>query len=119
MAHVKCHAGPDANHQLPAAVAHVRDEASGKWWRFDDETVTEMPQGPIGEKGDHGGGAPAAAPASKKSAAGKWLCMAPAGAAKKGTEGAWHLCGSATVGISSDQTIQLHEEAPTTVPAAT
>lgn len=26
----------------------------GKWWRFDDETVTEMPDGPAGEAGDHG-----------------------------------------------------------------
>ena len=87
--------------QLPAAVAHVRDEASGKWWRFDDETVTEMPQGPIGEKGDHGGVAPAAASASKKNVAGQWLCMAPAGAAKKGTEGARQFCGFAAVRASS------------------
>jgi hypothetical protein len=40
------------------AVAHVRDEESGTWWRFDDETVTEMPDGPTGERGDHGVAAP-------------------------------------------------------------
>ena len=100
MAPVKGHHEPDVICQLPAAVAHVRDEASGKWWRFDDETVTEMPQGPIGEKGDHGGVAPAAASALKKSVAGKRLCMALAGAAKKGTEGARRCCGSAALGTS-------------------
>ena len=36
------------------AVAHVRDETRARWWRFDDETVTAMPGGPIGEHGDHG-----------------------------------------------------------------
>ena len=25
-----------------------------KWWRFDDETVVEMPKGPVGERSDHG-----------------------------------------------------------------
>lgn len=37
-----------------AAVAHVLEESTGKWWRFDDETVTPMPDGPVGEKADHG-----------------------------------------------------------------
>jgi len=36
------------------AVAHVHEEGARKWWRFDDETVTVMPDGPIGEKADHG-----------------------------------------------------------------
>ena len=36
------------------AVAHVHEEGANTWWRFDDETVTEMPDGPIGEKADHG-----------------------------------------------------------------
>ena len=36
------------------AVAHVRDETAARWWRFDDEKVTAMPGGPIGEHGDHG-----------------------------------------------------------------
>ena len=35
-------------------MAHVRDERSARWWRFDDETVTPMPTGPVGEHGDHG-----------------------------------------------------------------
>ena len=38
--------------------------------------------------------------------------MAPAGAAKTGTEGAWHFCGSAAGGISSSQAMQMHKEAP-------
>ena len=32
----------------------MRDETAARWWRFDDETVTAMPGGPIGERGDHG-----------------------------------------------------------------
>ncbi|KAL0020878.1 hypothetical protein WJX77_005350 [Trebouxia sp. C0004] len=36
-------------------VAHIHEEGARKWWRFDDETVTVMPDGPIGEKADHGG----------------------------------------------------------------
>ena len=36
------------------AVAHVRDETTTHWWRFDDEAVTAMPGGPVGEHGDHG-----------------------------------------------------------------
>ena len=47
------------------AVAHVHEEAAGKWWRFDDETVTPMPQGPIGEKADHGVAANPAATGKK------------------------------------------------------
>lgn len=35
-------------------VAHVLEESTGKWWRFDDETVTTMPDGPVGERADHG-----------------------------------------------------------------
>lgn len=40
------------------AVAHVRDEQAGKWWRFDDETVTEIQGGPTAERADHGVGPP-------------------------------------------------------------
>lgn len=43
--HSKCVSG---------AVAHVLEGSTDKWWRFDDETVTAMPDGPIGEKADHG-----------------------------------------------------------------
>ena len=39
---------------IAAAVAHVHEDATDKWWRFDDETVTLMPDGPIGETADHG-----------------------------------------------------------------
>lgn len=39
---------------MVAAVAHVLEGSTDKWWRFDDETVTVMPEGPIGEKADHG-----------------------------------------------------------------
>ena len=46
-------------------VAHVYEEAAQKWWRFDDETVTVMPSGPIGEKADNGVAA-APLPSSKK-----------------------------------------------------
>lgn len=35
-------------------MAHVLEGSTDKWWRFDDETVTAMPEGPIGEKADHG-----------------------------------------------------------------
>lgn len=35
-------------------MAHVWDDEGKRWWRFDDETVTEMPNGPVGEHGDHG-----------------------------------------------------------------
>ena len=46
-------------------VAHVYEEPAQKWWRFDDETVTFMPNGPIGEKADNGMAA-APLPSSKK-----------------------------------------------------
>lgn len=36
------------------AVAHVREEGCGRWWRFDDGEVKIMPNGPLGEHGDHG-----------------------------------------------------------------
>lgn len=39
---------------LQFSVAHVWDEEAKKWWRFDDETVAEMPKGPVGERSDHG-----------------------------------------------------------------
>ncbi len=39
---------------MHGTVAHVWDEEAEKWWRFDDETVAEMPKGPVGERGDHG-----------------------------------------------------------------
>ena len=35
-------------------MAHVQDEASGTWWRFDDNEVTPMSKGPFGEHADHG-----------------------------------------------------------------
>ena len=35
-------------------MAHVWDADAKKWWRCDDETVTEMPKGPVAERGDHG-----------------------------------------------------------------
>ena len=47
------------------AVAHVHEEGARKWWRFDDETVTVMPDGPIGEKADHGA-PPNPVPSGKK-----------------------------------------------------
>ena len=37
-----------------AAVAHVRSEGSGDWWRYDDSEVTRMATGPAGEHADHG-----------------------------------------------------------------
>ena len=46
-------------------MAHVYEEAAQKWWRFDDETVTAMPDGPVGEKADNGMAA-ASMPSSKK-----------------------------------------------------
>lgn len=36
------------------AVAHVRSEDTGDWWRYDDSEVTRMDKGPAGEHGDHG-----------------------------------------------------------------
>lgn len=39
---------------LCIAVAHVLEESTSKWWRFDDETVSAMPDGPVGERADHG-----------------------------------------------------------------
>lgn len=39
---------------LCGAVAHVWDAEAKKWWRCDDETVTEMPKGPVAERADHG-----------------------------------------------------------------
>lgn len=42
---------------LPCAVAHIKD-MGGKWWRFDDETVSEM--GAAGSyPADHGSSAAA------------------------------------------------------------
>ena len=49
-----------------AAVAHVLEGSTDKWWRFDDETVTAMPEGPIGEKADHGVAASSSGPSGKK-----------------------------------------------------
>lgn len=46
-------------------MAHVLEGSTGKWWRLDDETVTAMPEGPIGEKADHGLAA-STAPSAKK-----------------------------------------------------
>ncbi|KAK9803279.1 hypothetical protein WJX72_005931 [[Myrmecia] bisecta] len=65
------HKGSSASHGH--YVAHVKDEEDGKWWRFDDETVTAMPAGPSGEHADHGVAAAASsagvAPPAKKAAA--------------------------------------------------
>ena len=36
------------------AVAHIREEGSNNWWRFDDEMVTAMPKGPMDSVGDLG-----------------------------------------------------------------
>ncbi|KAL3150109.1 hypothetical protein ABBQ38_013448 [Trebouxia sp. C0009 RCD-2024] len=47
-------------------VAHVLEGSTDKWWRFDDETVTAMPEGPIGEKADHGVAASSSGPSGKK-----------------------------------------------------
>lgn len=38
----------------PNAVAHVKNEETQAWWRFDDETTSPMERGPVGEAGDHG-----------------------------------------------------------------
>lgn len=46
-------------------MAHVLEGGTAKWWRFDDERVTAMPEGPIGEKADHGVAAGAALSAKK------------------------------------------------------
>lgn len=35
-------------------MAHVQEEATAKWWRFDDSVVTPMASGPFGELADHG-----------------------------------------------------------------
>lgn len=47
-------AAPHAHSTFSCAVAHVWDAEARKWWRCDDETVTEMPKGPVAERGDHG-----------------------------------------------------------------
>ncbi len=39
---------------LSCAVAHVKNEETQEWWRFDDETTASMKHGPVGEAGDHG-----------------------------------------------------------------
>jgi len=59
------------------AVAHIRvpgDDTSGKgtWWRFDDESVSEMKSGPL-HSSDHGGAGPgqAASKLKKGEGAGK------------------------------------------------
>ena len=36
------------------AVAHVKNEETQEWWRFDDEATSLMKHGPVGEAGDHG-----------------------------------------------------------------
>lgn len=32
----------------------MREEGTGRWWRFDDGEVRLMDKGPLGEHGDHG-----------------------------------------------------------------
>lgn len=39
---------------MSPAVAHVKEEGSEKWWRFDDEAVTLLPDGPMGCSTDLG-----------------------------------------------------------------
>ncbi len=41
-------------HVCKIAVAHIRDQAGGQWWRFDDDTVTSMGAAPTGHSADHG-----------------------------------------------------------------
>ncbi|GAX84137.1 hypothetical protein CEUSTIGMA_g11560.t1 [Chlamydomonas eustigma] len=38
-------------------VAHIKEQATGMWWRFDDEAVQPMGVAPTGYPGDHGIGA--------------------------------------------------------------
>ena len=35
-------------------MAHVKNEETQAWWRFDDEATSSMERGPVGEAGDHG-----------------------------------------------------------------
>ena len=35
-------------------MAHVKNEETQEWWRFDDETTSPMKLGPVGEAADHG-----------------------------------------------------------------
>lgn len=62
----------------PPAVAHIRLPSTGRWWRYDDETVTELGAAPLAPQ-DHGttaqadktGGAGAGAKGGKGKAKGK------------------------------------------------
>ena len=51
---VVLHKGSNAHHGH--YVAHIRDETTGKWWRFDDENAECMGAAPTGYSNDHGGG---------------------------------------------------------------
>lgn len=39
---------------IASAVAHICDQASGKWWRYDDQEVEALGQLPTGCPADHG-----------------------------------------------------------------
>ena len=58
MAHTLLSTGMPAlrctNGAMTCAVAHVKNEQTGKWWRFDDEAASVMERGPVGENSDHG-----------------------------------------------------------------
>ncbi len=60
------------------AVAHIKDQRSGQWWRFDDETAECMGDQPTGFPGDHGAAAAAAAaaPEGAKGGGGAWVLPA-------------------------------------------
>ncbi|KAF5832457.1 hypothetical protein DUNSADRAFT_11624 [Dunaliella salina] len=61
-------------------VAHIKDEA-GMWWRYDDETVTQLGSFPLGEPSDHGSANTAAAASTK----GKGGRLTKRGGGKKGS----------------------------------
>ena len=56
-------------------MAHVKNEETQEWWRFDDETTSLMKHGPVGEAGDHGVQATVTAPGKVTRSA--LCCAAP------------------------------------------
>jgi len=48
---------------LLRTVAHIKD-AAGMWWRYDDETVTQLGSFPLGDPSDHGSSSSTAAGAA-------------------------------------------------------
>jgi ubiquitin C-terminal hydrolase len=72
-------------------VAHIKldaapDGSGGTWWRFDDETVTKMEEGPFGTT-DHGAGAGGLTGISNKGASGASGSGGALGNKKKGAAG--------------------------------